>query len=163
MTGNDPLAAAVDVIERWGRGHPALTHLSEVEAFDWPTTVIQGGGGSELHVDALKLGYLRYLGYAVGRLGKAEDVRHELLSKAYQTRRLPRVFPVGYRKEWGGPSSSSRLHKMADSIATFCRNGRRRPHDMDIAVSEWEADLEWLRTTYYEGRYQFEWPSVKVW
>jgi hypothetical protein len=163
LTGNDPLDSPSDVVERWGRGHPALTFLSEVVGFDWPTTVVHGGGGSELQADWPQLGFLKYLGYAVGRSGGSEDERHDVLRKAYTAQRLPSVFPPEYRSEWGRPRSSVRLHKMAYSIATFCRNAKRRPHAMEIAIAEWEEDLEWLRVKYYDGRYQFDWPSTDVW
>ena len=63
----------------------------------------------------------------------------------------------------GRPRSSVRLKKMAESIATFCRNGKRRARSMELAVVEWEQDLEWLRVTYYVGRFRFEWPSTEVW
>ena len=69
VTGNDPLAAPSEVVARWGCGHPALTFFSEVVGFDWPTTVVHGGGGSELQADWLEKGFLKYLGYAVGRSG----------------------------------------------------------------------------------------------
>jgi hypothetical protein len=52
---------------------------------------------------------------------------------------------------------------MAYSIASFCRIAKRRPHAMEVAISDWEGDLNWLRVTYYDGRYQFEWPSTEVW
>jgi hypothetical protein len=163
LTGNDPLDSPRDVVERWGRGHPALTFLSEVVGFDWPTTVVQSGGGSELQADWLQIGFLKYLGYAVGQNGGSEDERHDVLRKAYTAQRLPTVFPPEYRSEWGRPRSSVRLHKMAYSIASFCRNGKRRSHPIERAIAEWEEDLEWLRVKYYEGRYQFEWPSTEVW
>src|SRR5262249_55120516 len=112
----------------------------------------------------LKRGYLNYLGYAVGRSGGLEDERREVLGKAYRANRLPSFFPLDYRSEWGRPKSSARLQKMAYSIASFCRNAKRRPHDaISVAIAEWEADLDWLRVTYYDGRHQFEWPSTEVW
>jgi hypothetical protein len=106
LTGNDPLDSPSDVVERWGKGHPALTFLSEVVGFDWPTTVVHGGGGSELQADWLERGFLKYLGYVVGRSGGSEDERHEVLRKAYTTQRLPSFFPPDYRSEWGRPRSS---------------------------------------------------------
>jgi hypothetical protein len=100
VKGIDPLTAPDEVVERFGRGHPALTFLSEV-GFDWPTTMVYGGGGSELPTDLLKLGFLRYLGYQVGVSGGIEEDRRDLLRQAYNARRLPAVFPREYREEWG--------------------------------------------------------------
>ena len=163
VTGNDPLAAPSEVVARWGCGHPALTFFSEVVGFDWPTTVVHGGGGSELQADWLEKGFLKYLGYAVGRSGGSEDERRNVLRKAYNAQQLPSFFPADYRGEWGRHRSSVRLQKMAYSIASFCRNAKRRPHAMEIAINDWEADLDWLRVTYYDGHYQFKWPATDVW
>jgi hypothetical protein len=162
LTATDPLRSPDEVVERFGRGHPALTFLSAI-GFDWPTTEVYGGGGSELPGDWLQLGFLGYLRYKVGSSGAAVEERHAVLRKAYGVKALPTFFPSTYRNEWGRPRSSTRLQKMAYSIASFCRNGKRRPNTMRIAVAEWEADLHWLRVTYYDGRYRFEWPSTDIW
>jgi hypothetical protein len=162
LTSNDPLASASDVVERFGRGHPTLEFLSAI-GFDWPTTEVHGGGGSELTVDWLRVGFLGGLGYKVGRTGCADEERHALLKRAYNLRRLPDVFPHSYRNDWGRPRSSVRLLKIAQSIATFCKLRKRCHNDSQVAIEEWEQDLEWLRITYYEGRYQFEWPKTEVW
>lgn len=162
VSGRDPLDAPREVVVQWGRGHPALTYLSEGVGFDWPTTTVHSGGGTELQGDWLKVGHLKYLGYAVGSASLSADERHEILDRAYHARRLPPVFSDDYRDDWGGPRSSARLQKMAQSIASFCRSGKRRGRSMDIAVAEWDSDLEWLRVKYYTGRHRFEWPSTDV-
>lgn len=162
VTGNDPLTSSNEVVKLWGKGHPALTFLSEV-GFDWPTTIVHGGGGSKLPTGWEKRGLFKHLGYAVGRSGRSEEERRKALRKAYTVRWLPSSLPPDYRSEWGRPRSSMRLQKMADSIASLCRLAKRRPQNMKIAIAEWEQDLEWLRVTYYDGHYQFEWPSTDVW
>lgn len=163
ITGNDPLKSPSEIVERWGRGHPALTFLSDVSGFDWPSTLVRGGTGSELQIDWLKLGFLKYLGYAVGRSGRSTEDRQAILREAYIAQRLPPVFPAWHRREWGRRRSSARLHKIARTIASLCRKAKRRPDKMEIAISQWEHDLDWLRANYYDGRCQFEWPSTKVW
>ena len=64
--------------------------------------------------------------------------------------------------EWGMPYSPKRLQKMANSIASFARNAKRR-HDtkMDNAISEWETDLRFLYEKFYVGRFGFGWPSTR--
>jgi hypothetical protein len=69
---------------------------------------------------------------------------------------------TAYMREWGGPRSGERLLKMANSIAAFCRNEKRKSCPSEEAVSDWEDDLDWLRRTYYRGRFRFHWPSVSV-
>ncbi len=165
LKGDDPLKSDSDVLERVGKGHNALDYLSEI-GFDWPTTEVYGGGGSELTPDWLKLGFLRGLGYSVGRSGGLEEERRQLLAQASRMRRLPAAFPSWYRDEWGRSSSSLRLQKLVQTIAALCRNAKRRLQhnmEMEMAIGEWDDDLDWLRVTYFEGRYQFEWPKTEVW
>lgn len=161
-TGTDPLSYTRSAIDDFAGAHPALRFLT-VDGFDWPTTRVESGGETELVVDWLKIGYLKFLGYAVGRSGDMEKKRRAVLQTAYRTPSLPSKFPRDYRKKWGQGRTSTRLKAMAYSIASFCRNAKRRPHAMEIAVSEWEADLEWLRISYYKGRkHSFTWPNTKV-
>ena len=68
-----------------------------------------------------------------------------------------------YVNSWGGAKTGARLKKMAQSIAAFCRSARRRDEDgNDLAIEEWEEDLDWLKTTYYDGKFdrQFKWPET---
>lgn len=162
LTGTDPLKSDRKVLERFGRGHPALEFLTAV-GFDWPTTLVQEGGGSHLSGDWPSVGFLGYMGYAVGYTGPSELERHAALRRAYYARALPYVFPQDYRAGWGRPRSSSRLQKIAQSIASFCKNAKRRQGDMSLAIAEWESDMNWLRANYYDGRFRFEWPSTEVW
>ena len=66
--------------------------------------------------------------------------------------------------------SSIGIGKSKLAVAAFARMRRVLPRilanaatGMEIAIAEWEADLDWLRVTYYDGRYQFDWPSTEVW
>lgn len=161
FSGVDPLDEEEELLLSFGEDHPALEFLSSA-GFHWPTTTVVGGGGSELQAEWPAKGYLKYLGYAVGQRGLTTPERQAILKEAYSTN-VPNDFPRPYREAWGRPSSSVRLQKMAESIAAFCRNARRRPHAMQLAISQWETDLDWLKRTYYDGRYRFVWPSTTVW
>ena len=49
---------------------------------------------------------------------------------------------------------------MAESIAAFARNAkRRRQINLNDAIGEWEADLEFLYEEYYVGHFHFAWPA----
>ena len=157
----DPLGEDETLLRKFGEGHAALEFLSAV-GFDWPSTTVVGGGNSALETEWLSKGYLKYFGYSVGRRGLTKSERQEVLTKAYLAT-VPGVFPQWYRESWGKPNSSARLLKTAESLAAFCRNAKRRPQEMQIAISHWEADLDWLKRTYSDGKYRFEWPSTKVW
>lgn len=157
LTGRDPLDAAKSVLDQFGRSHPALIFLTAV-GFDWPSTRIVGTGGSALAGDWGEVGYLKYMGYRVGRSGLSERDRRARLRRAYYLRDIPEVF----RDEWGRKRSSVRLQKMANCLAAFCRLHGRKPEN-DLAVRQWIDDLAWLRQTYFDGHYRFEWPSTNVW
>jgi hypothetical protein len=161
LSGADPLDEDEEVLRAFGEEHPALEFLSAA-GFHWPTSTVIGGGGSELQAEWLAKGYLKSLGYTVGQKGLTDSERREILASAYSAT-VPNIFPEEYRETWGRPRSSLRLQKMAESIATFCRNAQRRPHAMQLAISQWEKDLDWLHDAYYEDRYIFEWPSTTIW
>jgi hypothetical protein len=91
--------------------------------------------------------------------GLPETARRELLDEIYSGE-LPRVNSLEYMEAWGTPASATRLRKMADSIATFARNAKRRASPSLVAISEWEGDLGYLRKTYYAGKYDFKWPKL---
>lgn len=133
------------------------------ESFNWPTTAIlpsQKALQGE-HFEYQE-GVLRFLGYRVGFSGLTKGKRHAILRYAYGGQ-LPSVGSDDYMLEWGGPSTSARLKKMAHSIAAFARNGKRNERqDMSKAVDHWVADLAWLKSEYYDDRYdgQFQWPEA---
>jgi hypothetical protein len=103
-------------------------------------------------------GVLSFLGYKVGQKGVTEKSRREILDYAVH-KRLPNVDSKEYIQEWGMPATTVRLKKLAESLAAFARNAKRKQTaDMEQAIREWEADLEYLQSQYYKGRYDFGWP-----
>ena len=76
---------------------------------------------------------------------------------------VPRAFTPAYIAQWGDPGSVARLKKLAESIAAFARNAKRkREADMQAAVDDWESDLRFLHDKYYSGRYNFGWPDSSI-
>ena len=74
---------------------------------------------------------------------------------------LPPVVSPAYVAEWGAPESSMRLRKMAESIAAFARNLKRREKpEFEKAVSDWESDLRFLHRELYFGKFGFGWPEA---
>lgn len=50
----------------------------------------------------------------------------------------------------GGGGGRVRLQKMANCIATFARNAKRRRYaSMELAIAEWEEDLAYLKDKCY--------------
>jgi hypothetical protein len=88
--------------------------------------------------------------------------RKAILKEVYE-REIPPVFTPNYLAEWGAPGSSARLKKMAETLAAFARNAKRRGEvELDVAISDWEDDLRFLYDKYYVRRYFFQWPKVKL-
>jgi hypothetical protein len=132
--------------------------------FPWPTTDAAPGDG-ELPTDAFehKRGVLGFMGYSVGRNGAARTKRCALLDDVYLDR-LPFVNSAAYMAEWGKPQTSTRLKKMATSIAEFAKARKRSdPKRYAKAIRDWEDDLGYLRVTYYEGTYSVKGPKWFAW
>jgi hypothetical protein len=156
------IASFIEAVEaEWARRDAA--DLPADEYFRWPSTDVataRNAGGS---FEAQGEGMLSYLEYHVGRSHDlAPKVRRAILERVFSGK-LPAVFPKGYMDQWGEPQTSRRLHKMAECIAAFARNFKRRDDDrLDQAIREWEADLTWLYDEFYVGHFRFAWPTTRV-
>ncbi|MFA6031552.1 MAG: hypothetical protein WC889_01480 [Myxococcota bacterium] len=140
-----------------------LKRLNADEFFNWPTTDANGGDHSLSFAGKTDEGMLSYLEYRVGKTnGEPAPVRHAILDRVFGAF-LPPVFPKDYMDAWGIPKSAARLKKMAESLAAFTRNAKRRdPNLLDEAIRQWEADLEHLHEKYYVGRFHFGWPTATL-
>ena len=137
--------------------------LSASDAFRWPSTEADGGSGNLRTDDWLREGVFAFMGYKVGNVaGEIARVRQGILSEIFAGP-IPPFFPPQHLAEWGTPGSVLRLKKMAESIAAFTRNGkRRRDSKMVAAVRDWENDLEFLYHSYYIGKFTFAWPTTEI-
>lgn len=133
------------------------------EFFKWPSIEAETGDGSISTRAWLNEGMLQYMGYKVGHTdGKELNVRRTILHGIFEGA-LPPVFPDWYLNEWGETGSARRLQKMAECISAFTRNAkRRRDNKMEVAVGQWESDLEYLYYEYYVGKFHFAWPSARI-
>jgi hypothetical protein len=126
--------------------------------FEWPTTDAPaskfGFNGDNFNYTE---GLLSYVGYSAGANAPNQETRTDVLDCVFHNQ-IPRVISPEHMLEWGAPKSPERLRKMANCLATFTRNAkRRRTADYGIAIEHWESDLEYLRRTYYVGRFHFAW------
>jgi hypothetical protein len=153
------ILSAID--NEWERR--TLLDPEDGEYFKWPTTDVSDGDGSVQAKDWLKEGMLQVLGYKVGRTaGIGTETRHQILHQVFSGS-LPPAFPRSYIQQWSVPNSAARLKKMAETIAAFVRNSkRRRDQKMVTAVEEWEEDLKFLYDNFYAGKFRFGWPSSNV-
>lgn len=131
----------------------------KLEAFRWPSTVAYEADESMPESNWPKVGMLSAVGYCVGINGLGLKQRQELLSNVY-SKRLPFIDSRKYVAEWGMPRSSERLRKLAEAIAAFVRNAKRKKNNMSVAIREWEQDLAWLKERYYlQHKFIWVWPK----
>lgn len=137
-----------------------LTQL-QGEQFAWAATTASPGS-QNLSSNAFKYeeGLLRHYGYKVGMNGLSESERWEILDTVF-LRPLLHMDNIVYLSEWGEPNSAERLQKLADSIAAFARNAKRRNRSsFSKAIQDWETDLAYLKRTYYNNRFSFQYPQT---
>lgn len=134
------------------------------EFFNWPSTDAVPGRRSKIDVDSwIQEGVLRYMGYQVGSTnGIASNLRRRILEQVFEGA-LPPVFPNAYLDQWGEPKSAARLQKMAETIAAFARNAKRKRSDsLWGAIRDWESDLKFLYEQFYIGHFYFAWPDTSL-
>lgn len=130
--------------------------------FDWPSTDAPAGtygfSGKHWHY---KEGLLSYVGYRVGRNGVDKQVRQSILDCVFHNE-LPQVDSEEYMRQWDAPKSAARLQKMAESLAAFTRNAKRKDFfDYRDAIADWESDLSYLWRKYYRDHFGFAWPVLQ--
>lgn len=80
-------------------------------------------------------------GYRVGSTrGEPEAARWRTLARLFHDD----IAHAPRGGEWGSRGSARRLKKIAYTIAALAWNAKRRGLQMERAVTEWEADLEYL-------------------
>jgi hypothetical protein len=152
------IANIIDLIEREWSSRSCVPVDSK---FNWPTTNAPKAVRSIGGLDSEQEGMLSFLEYHVGQLGGLSSFeRKAILDRVFEGR-LPKVFVDSYMAEWSEPKSAKRLQKMAECIAAFARNAKRRKDDrMDQAIREWENDLEYLYNKFYVDYFRFAWPTT---
>ncbi len=131
--------------------------------FHWPDTLAraEGGGESLFFDDFQEEGVLSTLGYNAQLDGPEKTKRRQILDKLFTGEvNLPKNLPADYHVSWGEPQTSTRLRKIANTLASFCRQQKNRQNPSVQAIHKWEQDLAYLRETYYKPfRRKFAWPS----
>jgi hypothetical protein len=129
--------------------------------FPWPTTDAPIGDGKIPKPNWPKIGLLHHVGYVVGEKGELQSRRQAILARLFELANIPKLVSPAYIAEWGNPRSAARLKKMAYSIAAFCRQSKRRQRAiMRRAIENYQDDLAWLKSKYYDGKFdnKFHWP-----
>ncbi|RCW87572.1 hypothetical protein [Phyllobacterium bourgognense] len=159
---NDDMEASHCIIEairlEWiARG---AFYDSTSDAFVWPSGHAINGNGQLTTKNWLEVGLLGYAGYRVGATSDLTSSARQRILDNVLAQPVPTVFSIKYRNEWGDTGSCTRLWKMAESIAAFMRNARRRNGSSE-AVRDWQTDLNYLKDRYYfSSGCAFAWPSI---
>lgn len=140
-----------------------LDPASQDGFFNWPSTDAPGGNGAIAADGWVQEGVLGFLEYRAGKTADlSTPLRRSILAKVFDGV-IPPAFPAAYLNQWGDPGSAVRLRKIAESIAAFARNAKRRSDSrLDQAIADWESDLEYLYLEFYVGRFGFGWPSTHL-
>ena len=130
-------------------------------SFPWPETDAPTGDGSVDPGEWPEIGLLGKLGYSVGKGGKGKYRRRAILRKAFQADASEWLPVKEQAEQWAKPKSPARLQKIANSLAAFARNARKKDDpSLETAISHWEADLTHLKEQFYDEQYSFEWPNL---
>lgn len=139
-----------------------LTELQPISVFPTATVIASSQNPLPSEVFTGETGLLRQYGYKVGVNGLSESQRRRILDSVL-LEPFPFVNDTAYLREWGKPNTAQRLQKLANCIATFARNAkRRRLSSHSESIQDWEADLAYLKRTYYDGRFDFRWSQTDI-
>ena len=145
---------------------PSAVAAVPVRTFDWPVVETRPAGATGGFGDDFRsISALKVYGYTVGRTNGWPMARRQRFLRDFMELDLPSLVTREYGDEYGAPRSRVRLKKVADLIATLARNANRRNAvSMSDAVDDWQADLDFLKATYYdrpEMRFP-RWPSISA-
>ena len=128
----------------------------------WPITEIMPSRTPGMPTFERAMSALRVCGYRVGKTSGMPQAERLRFLAYFFTHELPSQVAGEFGDEYGEPGSEARLKKMADVIASACRNTKRRRDgaDYDVAIADWEGDLAYLKREFYDRFYEFEWPAT---
>ena len=145
--------------QEWARRQVELPESDDF--FEWPDIDARGGDGS-LTAHWLEEGLLSYMGYHVGSTRGVSATKRQYILREIFGGVVPPIFPRSYVDSWGKADSSSRLKKMAETVAALIRNAtRRRSAALEMAINQWSDDLEFLYYEFYIGKFGFAWPKIR--
>jgi hypothetical protein len=97
---------------------------------------------------------LTCFGYRVGKTnGVKEGIRREIIYFTWYAN-IPAIIPRHYASTWGEPGTHKRYSKIIAHLSMLASQRRNRS-SYDIAVSQWDADVEWFKSNYSSLAYQY--------
>lgn len=158
-----PSKVALGRIEKEWRRRATANEAGVDGYFPWPSTEATVGPGSFAQEGWPASGLLAFLGYHVGSThGIDVRSRQSILAGVFRGP-IPPVGSFQYYQSWGRDQSAERLKKLAESLAAFARNAKRRHQsDMSAAIADWEEDLGFLYRDFYVDQFKFVWPYAAL-
>lgn len=107
-----------------------------------------------------KQGVLKKFGYQVGARGPMRRERENILRRVFAYAGPLEIEGVDWA-EWGAGESPERLHKMSNTLYALKVNlEKKKERDKNqAAITDYDRDLEFLKSTYYDGQFTFTWPN----
>ncbi len=109
---------------------------------------------------APKQGVLKRFGYQVGAQGPMRRERQKILARVFAYSGPLDIEGVDWA-EWGAGESAERLQKICNTLYALKANLERKQARgrNDAAISDYSRDLEFLKTNFYDGCFEFPWPD----
>lgn len=107
-----------------------------------------------------KQGVLKRFGYQVGARGPMRRDRQNILHRVFAYGGSLEIEGVDWA-EWGAGESTERLQKMSNTLYALKINLEKKQDRSknQAAITDYDRDLEFLKSTYYDGRFEFPWPD----
>ena len=97
-------------------------------------------------IDGEEVSPLSYLGYRVGKTnGLSPEARRRRL-RVCLSMEMPTILPGKYRR-WGRPVTYQRYASIFNHLLMLA-NQRRGRSNYQLAVSDWEADAQWMKVEF---------------
>lgn len=158
---------ASEVMECWGKDHQEHFYslLRKMGATD--ADLIRIGLGSLVELENSQFDEsedyqkfwprspLHVMGYRVGKSGLCAEERRAILRDAFT-----KAWPRSVSLEWGLPGSGERLIAIVKHIQEKCSCNPNT--DGSVAYAHWKADVEWMKATFYDGQFTFDWPGTEL-
>lgn len=163
----DPLKASSDVLNAFKAEHAGLEYVSQGwsgwvstnVSIDWRNSATASADSYYLPLNSM----LDAMDYHAGKTGKLEVERREILRRTFEGE-LPLVRDATYTADWGEPSTSKRLHKIAGHLAWLIeeKSRQRDSERYQWAIEDWQSDLAWLKDEFYHSPHNFGWPDTSL-
>ena len=135
---------------------------SAVTTWKYPIVNVAPGSGGFDNGEFKQFSALKMFGYTVGKKGGWPTQKRTQFLTDFMTCELPPDVERVFGDEYGAPMTAQRLRKIANVIASNCGNFIRNDEmRYRVAISQWKADLKFLKEEFYQQQgLQFDpWPT----